>query len=247
MVLAVVVAACGSDSSAGPDGRVDARTFIPAVTAGSRDGGPPLLWVDFVASGCDSFDAEGPTCAGTAPLTLRFLALAPAPIDSFVWTFDGMSAGEASPVHTFSVPGSYTVSLAVGSASGTAARERPAYVVVTPAPLGAPCDGPAACAGGLTCAVGLCTRGCDAACPVCADLRVAPGSVCLAACDDDSGCRVPLRCREVPSGNRWAKACFPDGLADDGRSCAAPDGTLDDAACLSGRCRDLGARGLCAA
>ena len=56
MVLAVVVAACGSDSSAGPDGRVDAHAFIPAVDAGLRDGGTPLLWVDFAASGCDSFD-----------------------------------------------------------------------------------------------------------------------------------------------------------------------------------------------
>ena len=248
LVLAAVFAsACDVDSGASPDGGLDAATIVRSVDAGPRDGGPPLLWVDFVAAGCEGFDPTGPACTGTAPLTLRFLALAPAPIDSYVWTVGGMSVGDASPVHTFSLPGTYAVSLAVGGTSGTAERDRAGYVVVTAAPLGAPCDGPESCATGLECPLGFCTRGCaQASCgdgAVCADL----GSLCLATCGEDADCRSPLRCREVPVGGAWAKACFPDVLADDGQSCAAPDGTLEDGACLSGHCRDLGARGLCAA
>lgn len=249
--------ACGSaggtlDAPAADAPRADAA---PAADAAAQDGGPPLLWVDFAAVGCAHFDLAVPACRGTAPLTLRFVALAPAPVDSYVWSFgDGASDGDASPVHTFAQPGSYAVSLAVGGGGGTAQRERDGYVVVEAAPLGATCADGGQCATGLECVLGFCARGCaQADCgagAVCADLGNGAAGwqrpLCLRACAADGDCAAGLRCRELRGTGGWVKGCFTDLLRDDGQSCVDPDGTLDDALCASGSCQDLGARGLCA-
>jgi hypothetical protein len=251
-------AACGSTGGS-PDAALDAARAdsTPGADAAAQDGGPPLLWVDFAAVGCERFDPSVPACRGTAPLVLRFVALAPAPVDSYVWSFgDGGSNGDASPLHTFAQPGSYAVSLAVGGSGGTAQRERDGYVVVDAAPLGAGCTAGSQCATGLECVLGFCARGCaQASCDtgaVCAGLGDGPESwqrpLCLRACAGDGDCAAGLRCRELRSGagDAWVKGCFTGALGDDGQSCVDPHGTLDDGLCASGSCRDLGARGLCA-
>jgi hypothetical protein len=78
--------------------------------------------------------------------------------------------------------------------------------------------------------------------------------ICLPACTADADCRTGFRCRELPvlvagaaamGPYAWQHACYPPGGGDVGASCAAVDGDFDDAACLSGRCLQYGARGLC--
>src|SRR6202007_1972017 len=49
----------------------------------------------------------------------------------YAWNFgDGNSSTAANPVHTYNVPGSYTVSLAATNAPGMTQDIRPGYVVV---------------------------------------------------------------------------------------------------------------------
>jgi PKD domain-containing protein len=273
-LAAAVAGGCGQSTglALGPDAHV-AQDGAPIADAAARDGLPPLTWVDFAASGCEQFVASGPTCSGAAPLDLRFVAVAPTPIDTYVWSFgDGSSfSTQPFPSHRFDAPGSYTVRLTVGAASGTAQVKKDRFVVVTPAPIGSTCTSFSQCEAGLSCVCGpgdscppaltggMCTRGCAAgsSCPggaVCADLAPtgASGSwqraLCLAACTGDADCGRGFVCRELLAGDRpgWVKGCFAaDLLADEGASCEDVNGTPDDARCASGRCAALGARGVC--
>lgn len=276
VATALLCAACGGGDPR-PDGGlpppVDGAPLADVLVA---DANPPLTWVDFAVTGCASFDADGPTCRATAPAPLRFTAIAPAAIDTYLWSFGDGTPVEtaASPEHVFARPGSYTVTLTVGGPGGTAQRTRVDFVVVAPAPIGAACDEDAQCAETLECVCGggeacppslsqgICTRPCGpstycGAGAVCADLAPAGAPdeagwrrpLCLASCADDAGCPPHLGCRELraSAGGGWVKACFsPALLLDDGASCVDPTGALDDAACASGHCAPLGARGACA-
>lgn len=238
------------------------------------DAAPALSWVDLAVANCPTFDVARPGCTGPAPLELRFVALAPAAIDTSVWSFGDGSAPAvgASPTHTFRAPGSYAVSVAVGGgAGGTAQVRREMFVTVTPAPFGAPCDGDGACGEGGVCTCdsgcagmpsGFCSRACGAETPcpagsVCVDLGPRgtgdgwPGAACLVGCAGTSVCPLGWSCRQLPAvvpAGGWVRACFPrDVLADEGAACVGPTGAPEDGRCLGGDCAALGARGLCAA
>jgi PKD repeat protein len=79
--------------------------------------------------------------------------------------------------------------------------------------------------------------------------------LCLATCQQDADCAAGLACRDVRAGgtatgspSQWTRACIPASfLGDLGQPCRTAAGALDDAACLSGTCADLGALGLCSA
>jgi PKD repeat protein len=76
--------------------------------------------------------------------------------------------------------------------------------------------------------------------------------LCFAACQSDGDCPADLACRDLPAGGaaaptRWARVCFPTIPADVGAPCRDPQGRLDDTACASGWCADLGALGACTA
>lgn len=287
--VAALIAAAAAGAACGDDGApsTDAGAFSDAgvvFDAGlNRDGAQSLSWVDFTISGCaippeappgpTSDAGVGPAapCYGTAPLELQFTAVAPAPVEVYVWTFgDDEMSDEASPTHTYALPGDYEVSLTVGG-QGTADVVRPMAVVVQPAQLGDGCAVEQQCDPALECvcddqtlcppslAGGLCTADCSDQSPcadgVCADLAPAdPGSpadweraLCLPACDVDA-CPGDLVCREVLAGDGdgWVEACLPPGLLGDiGDSCADSDGNPDDTVCTSGVCLDEGARGVC--
>jgi PKD repeat protein len=275
---AAVAAACGDSPVVNPD--VDAAGNLgdaAAADAGSTaDRIDPLLWVDFSATGCATGGFDDVPCTGPAPLEVRFTASAPAPIDTYLWAFGDGSPTDAasSPLHRFERPGTYDIGLTVGGPGGTADQMRTAWVVVEPAPLGAPCaldlqcddTLECVCGAGSDCAAGiangLCTRACDAATPcpatgTCADLGAGGGggeewmqSLCLPACEDDAQCSGGARCRELAGGgdDAWTRGCFPaDLLADVGESCVDAGGVPDDTACASGLCVDEGARGMCSA
>jgi hypothetical protein len=236
-------------------------------------GASGLTWVDFAVAGCPRYDPGRPTCEGAAPLELRFAAVAPAPIASYLWTFgDGSEAAvSATPTHTFRMPGTYAVGLTVGGAGGTAEARRDMFVTVTPAGEGGACEVSGQCGVGLDCPCGsgcpggglrgFCARRCDvdgscAGGRVCVDLGPRggaddgwPGRTCLPSCARDADCAAPFVCREVagPSAS-WVRACFPQELlGDEGASCAGAAGAPEDRLCLGGACAAMGARGLCAA
>jgi len=103
----------------GPAG-TDSRLVLDAVRAED-----PVPVADF---------AGAPT-AGQEPLSVAFVDLSSGDVQSWSWDFgDGSSSTEASPVHVYDDPGSYTVHLTVSGPAGTAARIRGGYVTVETAP-----------------------------------------------------------------------------------------------------------------
>jgi|GEM_PF-647415 len=70
--------------------------------------------------------------AGVAPLTVQFTDISTGDVSSWLWAFgDGVTSAEQNPVHTYTVPGTYTVNLTVSTGTGSAAFSRPGYITVT--------------------------------------------------------------------------------------------------------------------
>jgi hypothetical protein len=97
--------------------------------------------------------------SGTAPLAVAFTDLSTGTITSRSWTFgDGASSVLASPAHSYTAAGTYSVSLTVTGPGGTNTLSKPALVVVTNAPppptgltLANPVPGTAGIANTLVC------------------------------------------------------------------------------------------------
>ncbi|PKL62710.1 MAG: hypothetical protein CVV31_04700 [Methanomicrobiales archaeon HGW-Methanomicrobiales-2] len=73
--------------------------------------------------------------AGPIPLTVRFTDASTENPSSWLWDFgDGQTSTEQHPVHTYTLPGNHTVTLAVNGRLSIAAR--PGYIRVTPVLFG---------------------------------------------------------------------------------------------------------------
>jgi len=73
--------------------------------------------------------------SGTAPLAVQFTDLSTGDPTTWSWTFgDGATSTERHPIHTYTAPGTYTVSLTVTSAGGSNTMTRAGYVTVSRAP-----------------------------------------------------------------------------------------------------------------
>lgn len=82
-------------------------------------------------AGISSFTAE-PTY-GYAPLTVYFTATTPGEVITYTWDFgDGEGASVATPVHTYTQPGCYTVTLTVSGPEWSDTRTKPGYILVNP-------------------------------------------------------------------------------------------------------------------
>lgn len=97
---------------------------------GSGNGGTPVNQPPAAAA------AASPT-SGVAPLTVAFSAAGSSDADgqlvSYVWTMaPGVTAGGASPQHTFTTPGTYVVSLTVTDDDGATASATTTVVVTAP-------------------------------------------------------------------------------------------------------------------
>ncbi len=269
------VGACGNDRpiTSGADAAIrDAQNFSDAGIDG--DASAPLGWVDFAISGCSSGDgSEASPCLGQSPLTLQFTALAPAQIDSHVWSFGDGSMPDPSrgPIHRFASPGSYDISLNVDGPGGSAGRTRLAAVVVIPAALGSECSTDAHCASAN------CVCDSDTSCPPpldqgfcaldCESHEECGGNLCINLGEDDGDapwrrttclpscapnadeCGANSSCQALNGvDGTFGHACFATGLlAAIGESCRDADNVLNDDLCASGLCMDLGLRGMCSA
>ncbi len=184
-------------------------------------------------------------------------------------------SSERTTSHTFTRPGSYDVTLVgAASSGGSVTKSRPGFVVILANDLGSACDVDGQCESGLSCLCGsamrcplapafvrgICTSPCrDTICrepALCADLTLGAGTMpeawrsplCVRPCTADKDCATGMRCRDLPGrfpAGSWIKACFPDVPGDPGTSCRSSNGQLRDDLCLSGKCADLGALGLC--
>jgi hypothetical protein len=259
------------------DGGLADGGLADGATSGADDGG--LLDAAVAEGGDGGAPAVATVCVGHAPLTLTFVPVTSGAVDSWVWTFG--ETGETplrapTPTHTFTLPGSFDVTLTVGGPAGTLAVHPPLpFVEVLPNPVGAPCDVTAQCAAGYECSCayagpfdtdcpaafggrGLCTRSCakDADCgagAICVDLGRGAAfrpRLCLQPCAASDECAAGLTCRDlaaaVPPGS-WTRACFVDFLGDVGAPCRDADGQPVHSACVGGLCLELGAAGYCSA
>lgn len=108
------------------------------VSAGSRDGqldsnGAGEAFCDGPGGACIIADFIGSPTNGTAPLRVQFLDSSTGYPTMWAWDFgDGNTAsGTANPVHIYSEPGIYTVSLTATSISGaTSTKVRQRYIMV---------------------------------------------------------------------------------------------------------------------
>lgn len=216
------------------------RVFVPPSDGGADwvgydagsayDGTRVPLSLDITVTGCPMFDLTNRQCIGAAPLAVGFSPVSSGTLDQLLWDFgDGTAQSfDRAPVHTYTLPGTYDVTVAGDGPSGTVSRTRRALVAVLSATLSQACDVDAQCASGLNCLCGaaaicppafthgLCSRACpDGVCPagaVCADLSPpapdapdagdTPGAwqraSCLQACAADSDCSDGLLCRDLP-------------------------------------------------
>jgi hypothetical protein len=271
LALVAALAACNGGSPSIGDGGFDGLPFdsLPASVAGRS-----ALAADFTVSRCPVLERL-PRCIGGAPLTLQFTPISTGAVTRYLWDFgDGTPrSSEAVPTHTYTLPGSYDVTLVGGSAAGTVAKVHPGFVVVTANQAGETCEVDAQCQQGLTCVCGsaatcppafvrgLCAAPCGGdTCPaaqVCGDLSLsaagasAPESwqraLCLRGCASDLDCAAGLRCRDLPGKGTagWVRGCFPDYPGPIGRNCRATSGLLRPELCVTGTCADLGALGAC--
>lgn len=100
--------------AAGGNGLADARTFNLSVAEA-------LPVTDFVAS----------TLSGQAPLVVNFTDASTNSPSLWSWSFgDGASGSAQHLSHTYSVPGTYTVSLTTTGAAGVETRTRTDYITV---------------------------------------------------------------------------------------------------------------------
>ncbi len=69
--------------------------------------------------------------SGEIPLTVRFTDLSTGSPSSWLWNFgDGGTSADENPVHDYSMPGVYSVTLTVANPYGTSSRTEPAYISV---------------------------------------------------------------------------------------------------------------------
>ncbi len=74
---------------------------------------------------------SGSPLTGVAPLSVSFIDASSGSVTSWSWTFgDGGTSSVQSPAHTYSSPGSYTVSLTASGPSGSDLQVENDYVVV---------------------------------------------------------------------------------------------------------------------
>ncbi len=269
--LLISVGSCDTNPPTAPDARsADLMVELPDGLGIGEAG--VLTSVDFLVQGCAERTATN--CKGPIPLKLVFFAVLQDEGHSVTWNFGDGSPVATDPVieHTFSNIGAFSVTLSIGSTSGTISEQKADFVVTEAASAGAPCEKDSSCLSG-TCLCqsscdyplksGLCLEDCtELACQssatVCINLsrpdleEVMPDlepwrtHLCLPSCKIDGDCqREGFFCKLAPGKSGWHNACLPPLLRDIGEPCRDLEGTPDPLICLGGRCLDLGASGYC--
>ena len=101
-----------------------AATIIPVQVKDADPLKPPAA--DFTAS----------PQVGDPPLTVTFRDLSYGKVDSWLWSFgDGSTSTLQNPVHTYFVPGSYTVSLLVTNLYGSNRKTTEAFIIIGSPPV----------------------------------------------------------------------------------------------------------------
>lgn len=102
--------------------------FLPWIAGGTRIPAPPVA--EFGAA----------PRQGSAPLTVTFHNRSTG-AGSYTWNFgDGTTASTAQPSHTYTAPGTYSVTLTAQNAAGDSTQVQAAYITVTETPAQPPAE-----------------------------------------------------------------------------------------------------------
>jgi len=117
-----------------------AGTYTVILTVSGPGGEDTLTRVNYitVSKNAPKADFSADVTSGTAPLKVRFTGNSTGDITAYQWNFGDGSAGTEKdpPQHTYTQPGTYTVSLTATGPDGSDTMVKPAYVEVTAAPAG---------------------------------------------------------------------------------------------------------------
>jgi PKD repeat protein len=110
-------------------GGSDTATFNQAISVTAN----PFMPVMPMSLPSFSADFTGGPQSGPAPLAVSFADLSKGEPKTWVWDFgDGTTSIDQNPVHIYSTPGTYTVTLKIAKDSSTGMKERKNYISVTP-------------------------------------------------------------------------------------------------------------------
>ncbi len=132
--------ASASALAAGPDGLYFSDLYKDFGASDGTAAGASVFRI--VYTGVADFSAD--SAHGSAPLMVSFADASTAP-DPTAWHWDfgdGSHSDERDPTHVYANPGTYDVRLTVTGSGGQTARQRPAFVVVGPAPRKVACCPP---------------------------------------------------------------------------------------------------------
>jgi PKD repeat protein len=114
-------------------------TYTVTLVASSQTGGSSTktreAYIVVSPSGGISADFTGSPTSGSSPLTVQFTDTSTGSPTMWAWNFgDGGTDTIANPSHTYTSPGTYTVSLTASSQTGgSSTKTREAYITVNPA------------------------------------------------------------------------------------------------------------------
>ena len=106
-------------------------TFTVSLTVTDLNGSDTETKTDYisVAAPIITADFEGDLTSGDAPLNVTFSDLSTGNITSWLWDFgDGNTATDQNPSHTYSNPGTYTVSLTISDLYSSTSETKPDYI-----------------------------------------------------------------------------------------------------------------------
>ncbi|MFH0968470.1 MAG: PKD domain-containing protein [Methanobacteriota archaeon] len=129
----------GTDLVASPSHTYSsAGTYTVTLTSSSQTGGSSTKtregYIVVSPSGGVVADFTGVPTSGTSPLTVQFTDSSTGGPTMWAWNFgDGATDMVASPTHTYSNPGTYSVSLTASSQTGgSSTKTREGYITVNP-------------------------------------------------------------------------------------------------------------------
>lgn len=110
--------------------------YSVTLTVSNSSGSNFLTRTDYITVGAPVPPVAGFAAdkqSGKVPLTVSFTDTSPGEPRAWIWTFgDGESSDEQHPVHGYSMPGTYDVTLTVTNKAGSDARTETGFITVLP-------------------------------------------------------------------------------------------------------------------
>ncbi len=125
-----------SSSARHPAHLFPAGTYTVSLTVSGPSGTHTQTRTAFVTAAALAPDAQftAEPRAGYSPLAVQFTDLSSGDVSTRAWSFgDGASSSAANPLHTYTAPGSYSVSLTVSGGHGSDQEIRSGWIVVASA------------------------------------------------------------------------------------------------------------------